>query len=155
MNKQLESGMISFEDLTEKLFDIFDMDQDHMKKYSDQYFDMDWNTHCTRNEAMSRDAMALYAIQRYKEYLIKGARMYLSKKTLRADGVKDYLQKSVFPELSPQLRGWLLLVDPSPYESWNHECIYCFLVDEDHVAERKWNRFISGEIHLEEYKEDI
>lgn len=153
MNKQSEKWNISFEDLTKKLFDIPDMDC--IEKCSDQYFDVNWNEQCTRNEAMSRDAMALYALQKYEPYLIKGGRIYLSQKTLRADGVRDYLQKPVFPELAPQLRGWLLLIDPSPYESWNHECIYCFLVDEEHVAERKWSRFISGEIHLEEYKENI
>ena len=150
----LENGFaVFFEDVTERFFEL--SKEERTKSCSGKYFDVDWEESCTCNKFMNREELLFCIADRFKQGVKMGCRVYVSRNAVRADEVCDYLNGRIFQEVPSQMRGWVVLVDSTPYESWNHECDYYFFVNREHIFYKKWSRFIVGTVQLEEYKIDI
>ena len=82
-------------------------------------------------EAMAKE---LYR-DRNKEF----SELWMSEDAVRIKQIRDYMGFPVFKNLNEDLCGWLVFYDPSTFMNWDHDCEYCFIINEN-TYEKKLHR---------------
>ena len=76
--------------------------------------------------------------------------LWMSEDAVRIKQVKDYMGISLFNDLDEGLCGWLVFYDPSTFMNWDHDCEYCFIVNENTYEKKSHRRPPDSSIEMKQ-----
>lgn len=82
------------------------------------------------------------------QYDIRNTDIYISKKMYYIEEIKDAMGNQIF-NMTINLKGWLVFIDPSTDANWSHKCTYCFIFADKVIHESNCNWFPSSDIDIE------
>ena len=84
-------------------------------------------------------------IQKYESSITD---IYISKKMLYVEEIKDLMGTKIF-DITINVKGRLVFIDPCNIANWSHECMYCFLFNDTIISVDGCNWPPTSEIEIE------
>ncbi len=86
----------------------------------------------------------------YRDRNKEFSELWMSEDAVRLKQVRDYMGFPVFEGLDGELCGWLIFYDPSTFVNWDHDCEYCFIINENNYEKKIHRRPPDSSIEMKQ-----
>ncbi len=132
----------------------FDIDMSTFYKVGELFFGERYEI-MHNNVVISKDKSIRIAIKEFEKEMTEYSELYISNDSIRICEALDYMGKNIFDEVDPELQGWLVFLNPYIFLNWEHPCKYLFIINQDYIEKKEYNRGFKGDIPMKLIKQGV
>ncbi len=102
------------------------------------------------NEVALKPVAEAMAEEFYRNRNRNFSELWMSEDAVRVKQIRDYMGFPVFKDLDEGLCGWLVFYDPSTFMNWDHDCEYCFIINENTYEKKAYRRPPDSSIEMKQ-----